>query len=421
MSKISFLDIFNIKQTILHNIDKELAIHGEEVTYITYKLAKKLGYSERYTKKLAILGAIHDIGAYKTEDENIIRGYEILNTQDHSAYGYAIANNIEAISDLSSIILYHHHYYKDINKHIENIKVNEDAFLVSIADKVSLSCNLHNYNKDRIIKDLKCISNRQFKEEHINALHKLIKDDNLIDDIIDKNYKIHIQKLFKDIELEEKYIKTYIVFLPLTINFYSFSTSLHIVSVRSVAEKICDILNIDKSYKLDISHGASFHDIGKVCVPIEILSKKGKLTYEEFKVIKKHVIDTELILKKSFIHKDIIKIASNHHEKLNGCGYPKGLDSNDLSTGDRIVAVADIFCALTEKRYYKDKLGKKDTISILKNMADNNEIDNDLVNLVIKKFEEILNYKESEVKKYYNLISNIEKDFKNVAYKLKKL
>lgn len=420
MDKIKLLDIFKIKQEILSRLDESLATHGEEVSYIVYKLAKELNYSDEYARTLAVISSMHDIGAYQTNYKNNIKDFEIINTEQHSAYSYSIIKNMDINLDLASIVLYHHHNYEDRFKYIDGIEIHQDTFLLSLADKVSILCNLSNYNKEKIISGLNYLSNRQFKQIHIDSIHKLVNE-KLIDKIINKTYREELYEIFIDYKLSERRLINYASILPITINFFSIQTAMHIVSVRSISEKICDILNVDKSYKKDISFGASFHDLGKSYTPVSILKKKGKLTQEEFEIIKRHAIDTENILIKSGIDESIIRLASNHHEKLNGSGYPKGLTSNNLSIGDRIITIADIFCALTEKRYYKEELNEYKVISILNDMVNKNEIDNDIVQIVRDNFDELLNYKNIEYNRYNKILENMHSDFEEVSLKLKNL
>ncbi|WP_019557764.1 response regulator [Thiomicrorhabdus arctica] len=105
-----------------------------------------------------------------------------------------------------------------------------------------------------------------------------------------------------------------------------------------------------------IRHVAPMHDIGKVCVPVEILQKKGALTDEEFEIIKTHTTQAHNFFMTS--NRRLMKaadvIASQHHEFWNGKGYPQGLVGEDIHIYARIVAVSDVFDALTHKREYKE-------------------------------------------------------------------
>ncbi|MBS4051416.1 MAG: response regulator [Methylomonas sp.] len=103
-------------------------------------------------------------------------------------------------------------------------------------------------------------------------------------------------------------------------------------------------------------HASPMHDIGKMTIPLEILHKAGRYTEEEFVTMKQHTSNAYQLLSHS--NRKLIKaaaiIAHEHHEKWNGKGYPRGLKGAEIHIYGRIVALADVFDALTHKRHYKD-------------------------------------------------------------------
>lgn len=128
----------------------------------------------------------------------------------------------------------------------------------------------------------------------------------------------------------------------------------------------------DKKIKFEIA--ALMHDVGKLAIPNSILNKNGSLNPKEVQIIKSHTYYTRLILSRIRGFEDITNWAANHHEKLNGKGYPLGLYGDRLSIDERIMAVCDIYEALTSDRPYRDGLPKERAIDILQRMVDNGEI-----------------------------------------------
>lgn len=102
-----------------------------------------------------------------------------------------------------------------------------------------------------------------------------------------------------------------------------------------------------------LSAAACMHDIGKINTPIELLQKPGKLTKEEYDIIKLHSGDSYTILKDR-LGERIALAAKQHHERLDGSGYPDGLRGDEISMDARIIAVADVFDAMTCKRIYNE-------------------------------------------------------------------
>ena len=107
------------------------------------------------------------------------------------------------------------------------------------------------------------------------------------------------------------------------------------------------------------------HDVGKLKVPKAILEKPGRLTDEERNIIKEHPYNTRLVLMPIQGFGKIADWAGYHHEKLNGNGYPFHFGADVLDTGSRILAVADIFSAITERRPYRDSMPKEKAMSVL--------------------------------------------------------
>ena len=105
--------------------------------------------------------------------------------------------------------------------------------------------------------------------------------------------------------------------------------------------------------------------------------------------MKKHAVYTELIANGLF-PRNVVRIASRHHERLDGSGYPRGLSASDLTTSDRLVAVADVVSALLQKRSYKSALDKETVIDILSSEADGGKLDREIVDLLISEYDEII-------------------------------
>ena len=112
-------------------------------------------------------------------------------------------------------------------------------------------------------------------------------------------------------------------------------------------------LNIDRTTMQDAIVGAMLHDIGKVMIPDAILHKPGKLTDDEFAVIKNHVVFSRDLLKKSpGISQLTINVAAQHHERIDGSGYPDGLHDCDICREGKMCAIADVYDAITADRVY---------------------------------------------------------------------
>ena len=167
-------------------------------------------------------------------------------------------------------------------------------------------------------------------------------------------------------------------------------------------------------------YGSLMHDIGKMGIPDKILLKPGPLTDEEFKVIETHPEIAVDILRGSE-HKLIDmarKIAYTHHEKWNGSGYPSGMKEEQIPLAGRIVAVADVFDALTSKRSYKEAFSLEKSLKIMKE-GRNSHFDGSILDVFIANLDAIVRFREEieavfdnldehEISEYY---FDLEPDF----------
>jgi putative two-component system response regulator len=133
-------------------------------------------------------------------------------------------------------------------------------------------------------------------------------------------------------------------------------TGAHIKRMSHYSAAIARMMGLRKKTVETILYSAPMHDIGKIGIPDEILLKAGKLNAEEWRIMKSHTIIGANILKGSkigFVRMGAM-IAMTHHEKWDGSGYPNGLKGRQIPLAGRIVALADVFDALTSKRTYKE-------------------------------------------------------------------
>jgi len=160
---------------------------------------------------------------------------------------------------------------------------------------------------------------------------------------------------------------------------------------RLIATQLADKYQLDDEYIEHVFLYSPLHDIGKVGIPDNILLKPEKLTDEEFEIMKSHtLIGCELIDRlldnfgfEGLQHIDVLRnIAQFHHEAVNGSGYPEGLKGVDIPLEAKIVAVADIFDALTSKRPYKEAWSNNEAFMMLRKMA-GTKLDKDCVEALI--------------------------------------
>jgi HD-GYP domain-containing protein (c-di-GMP phosphodiesterase class II) len=135
----------------------------------------------------------------------------------------------------------------------------------------------------------------------------------------------------------------------------------------------------DSILRTQVYLAAAFHDIGKLTTPLQILEKQDKLTDEEYGIIKEHVHITYELLKDINGFERICDWASNHHEKLNGTGYPFRKKADELDFNSRLIACLDVYQAVSEERPYHPERDHKTTMAILYDMVGNGHLDEKIV------------------------------------------
>ena len=159
----------------------------------------------------------------------------------------------------------------------------------------------------------------------------------------------------------------------------------HSFAVSMLMALFCRYLGINKTDIEELAIGAFLHDIGKIRTPDHILHKPGKLTADEFDIMKLHVNHSIDIIKSiPGISKTSLDVAGLHHEKLNGEGYPFGLAGQKISRYGRMLSICDIYDALTANRCYKEGLTQLKSFSILRSLAQDGQLDLNLVHAFIK-------------------------------------
>lgn len=376
-----------------------------------------LSFENKYTKEqivnIAILAVFHDIGAYKTEEIDNMVEFETKSVWNHSIYGYLFIKNLSPLSNLADSILYHH---LDFNKF--NLVESENKSIASIihfADRVDIAINLKNFKFDNMFNPLK---DKRFDSKDINLFIKANEKYNIIDNLKNMTYLSEILELMSNAEFSNSEVKQYLEMLVYSIDFRSNVTVAHTITTVSISMEIAKVLNLPKLDLEKIYYGSLLHDIGKIAIPIYILEKPSSLNDTEMEIMKSHIDFTENILK-DYVNADIFKIASRHHEKIDGSGYLYGLKGDMLSVNERIVAVADIMSALSGERSYKKEFDKYQIVRILNNMSQENKICPNIVNSVVNNYDLIMSNANRNCKNILDTYNNIKYEYISLHKKFK--
>ena len=249
----------------------------------------------------------------------------------------------------------------DIQKQIENLNII-DVF-VKYEDHDKYEKDTQNYLK-KIVNDKNVPTS--LKSE---ILHEMAAD--VINDLLDGELSAKKIDQASDIVSDTVGLilsdKTTIKAM-LKVTSHDYYTYTHSVNVSTYALGFGEYLNLSEENLKVIGMAGVMHDVGKRKIPSEIINKNGKLTNEEFDLMKSHpTFGVEILKELGETNQLLLDIVEQHHEKIDGSGYPKGLKKDDIHIIAQIMSIADIFDALTTKRSYKDAMKSFEAFNIMHN------------------------------------------------------
>lgn len=375
--------------------------HGKRTAYISLKLAKQLGLDSKKLYDIVALAILHDNGiSEKSLHDKLLIG-DFLNIRkvegikEHCSIGEENVSSYPFLTDVKNVIKYHHENYDGTGF----FKVKGDEIplmsqIIHISDAIERNFDLKNNNHNMQNKVLCFINNQKnkmFSTQLVNAFITVANNENFWINLKDDNISNALKSSTPQytLELTIKDIRSITGVFSKIIDSKSKYTQKHSSDLSNKAALMIDYYNMNHEEGVKLMIAADLHDIGKLAIPNSILDSPNKLTNEEFETIKKHPYLTRLALQGIKGFEDITEWASNHHEKLNGQGYPFGKTSKDLDFNSRLMACLDIYEALIEERPYRYPLSHREAMDILNNMKDKGYIDEKITNDIDYVFGEL--------------------------------
>lgn len=199
---------------------------------------------------------------------------------------------------------------------------------------------------------------QEFKEYKKNFESSVVELKKNIDAFVDKNIELNPDELLKQVlSLMNPPSGRINVFTMLhNMRMYDDLTYAHCINTSLVCNVIATWMKLPEEDIHLVTLSGLLHDIGKIRIPDTIIKKKGKLSEREYEVVKTHTIEGYNLLKNTSVNEHIKNAALMHHERFDGSGYPMGLVGNKIDYYARIVAVADVYEAMTSARVYRGPL-----------------------------------------------------------------
>ncbi|PRX33495.1 HD domain-containing protein [Orenia metallireducens] len=391
--------------------------HHKRVAYIASSIGRELELSKEEEKDLIIAGALHDAGAFSLnermdsvnwnisdevyeETEFFTTGpfYEYVGTISHAELGYHLIKKFNPFVKIAEIIRYHHVPWENgEGKCFKGEKVPLGSHIIHLADAIDILINKETSEED-ILSQSKVISKKILQEvghnfslELVEAFLSLAEREAFWFDIVSSAIDRTLSKRVEGVNLELNYegLLSLANLFSQIIDFRNRFTATHSSGVAASAEVLANLVGLPEFKCRQIKIAGYLHDLGKLAVPPEILNKGGKLTRKEFDIIKRHPFYTYKILDRVKGLEEIKIWESYHHERVDGHGYPFHTKDKKLPIEARIMAVADVFTALTEDRPYRKGMSLEKALSILEEMSTGGALDTEVVSILKENSEEI--------------------------------
>ena len=362
--------------------------HSKRIAYISVILARELRFSDEEIFDLASLSIMHDNGAsMKILNDNLnATAKEKINIseskKEHCTIGEDNIRNFPFMTSPQNIIKYHHEKCDGSGFFgLTESEIPLFAQIIALADTLDLNFDLrHVGNKNKFIAFVDDHRNTYFSIPLSDIFIKISDDefwDSLTDDNIDDKLMEVIPKFNN--ELDFKQIRAITKTFSKIIDAKSKFTRSHSSGLSDKLKIMAEYYGIDSEITLKLLIAGDLHDLGKLVINNRILDKPGKLTNEEIIEMMTHPVITKECLQFITGFEDITKWASNHHEKLDGSGYPEGLTAKNLDFNSRLLACLDIYQALREERPYLEAMDHKQAMNILNDMSEKGKLDYNIV------------------------------------------
>ncbi len=217
------------------------------------------------------------------------------------------------------------------------------------------------------------------------------------DELLNRSLDIMQENLLEKIKMLEHTQLEVIIRLGKAAEFRDNETGKHIERIADFVDLMVGEIEMSREERAMMRYASPMHDVGKIGIPDSILLKPGKLTDDEFKIIKFHtIIGSKILSGTSISILELAKeIAVSHHERWDGRGYPLNLKGKDIPLSGRIVAVTDVFDSLTSERVYKAAWPIEKAIDYIKEEREK-QFDPDIVDAFLKVVDKIIKIKEAK-------------------------
>lgn len=358
-----------------------IARHHLQVAAIARAIGEEAGFPADEIRTIALAGALHDIGAFSLRERIDLMAFETEKPHEHARLGMLLLRDFHPLQAAAELVL-HHHVRQDESRNgtFEGRPVNRGSLVLHLADRVAVLIDREPEvlgQVPEIRQTIRARSGSMFRRDLVDAFMALSSRESfwfgITADDLEPSLRHQISPsehpLSVDNLLSLGEIATRII------DYKSAFTASHSRGVAATATTISWIHGFNDDQCSMMHFAGLLHDIGKLAVPSEIIEKQASLSDGETNRMRSHAYHTWKAFERFRGMDEARAWAAYHHEHLDGTGYPFHLKDEQICTGSRILAVADVYTALTEDRPYRPGMSPTDAVGLIRTMAQNRSLD----------------------------------------------
>jgi HD-GYP domain-containing protein (c-di-GMP phosphodiesterase class II) len=358
--------------------------HGKRIATLSAAMGRYLGLNDDTVRALTVCALLHDnaLTEYIFSERQGERHDPAMKL--HCEIGQKNVDTLQFKADAGGFVLYHHERADGTGPFKK--KAGEyplGAEIIRVADSIDVANHLQRLPAAGLPALREYIASnigRDYTDRAADAMLNIL-DEELLFSLRDDRIVETADRFIPSwtVDMDRGVVMEFAGFVSRIIDYKSVFTERHSTQIANKAWLMGGYYGYDSGLRTEVYLAAALHDIGKLSTPVGILEKPGKLTDEEFRIIKDHVRMTYELLKNINGFEHICDWASNHHEKLDGTGYPFKKKADQLDFNSRLIACLDIYQAVSEERPYHPGRNHVDTIKILADMAGQGFVDSGIV------------------------------------------
>jgi HD-GYP domain-containing protein (c-di-GMP phosphodiesterase class II) len=396
---VNLFDLLFSVSEVMDMSDATLVDHQMRTAYAAGAMARAARLDHMQTECIFVASLLHDIGALSPEEKISAHVYEDLLPEVHCDRGAKLFREAFWLEPAARIVEWHHTPISEHERLGRTVAENDvlGGQFVYLADHLERAIRRDVYilhQRDGLTRRIHALRGKQLHGDVVDIFDQVAEKEDFWLDLVSKHLSRQMkdENLLRSISLDYEMARSIAcVFKDMT-DFRSRFTTTHSAGVAVCASGIGQQLSFSGRDLQQIYLAGLMHDMGKLVVPNTILCKTGALTDEEYEVVRQHPYYTHRILAGVRGFELIAEWAGCHHERLNGHGYCRHLDRNDLDLGAKVVAVADVAIAIAEDRPYRSGSGKDKVLSELQAMASLGELEPLVVSALADNFDPIMGH-----------------------------